>query len=114
MIDATTVRASDAFLAPGKAQDPAFGYGYLLWLLASGKRQCALFGNYDQRICVDPASKLIMVHTSVKGKPRSGGFGQLWSSNSGAREWARSVAERRFVSDTRRSEKEGARQWTSQ
>jgi len=77
MIDATTVRASDAFLAPGKAQDPTFGYGYLLWLLASGKRQFALFGDYGQRICVDPASKLIMVHTSVEGKTE---IWQLWSA----------------------------------
>ena len=77
MIDATTVRASDAFLAPGKAQDPTFGYGYLLWLLASGKRQFALFGDYGQRICVDPASKLIMVHTSVEGKTE---IWRLWSA----------------------------------
>ena len=31
MIDATTVRSSDAYLAPGRAMRD-FGYGYLLWL----------------------------------------------------------------------------------
>jgi len=77
MIDATTVRVSDAFLAPGKAQDPAFGYGYLLWLLPSDKRQFALFGNYGQRICIDPASKLVMVHTSVEAKTE---IWRLWSA----------------------------------
>lgn len=65
MIDATTVRASDGDLAPGKA-DPTFGYGYLLWLLPWGQRQFALFGSYGQRICIDPTSKLVMVHTAVE------------------------------------------------
>jgi CubicO group peptidase (beta-lactamase class C family) len=31
MIDATSVRASDAYLLPGRATK-TFGYGYLLWL----------------------------------------------------------------------------------
>jgi CubicO group peptidase (beta-lactamase class C family) len=77
MIDATSVRASDAFLAPGKAQDSPFGYGYLLWLFPWGKRQFALFGNYGQRICIDPASKLVMVHTSVGEKTE---IWRLWAA----------------------------------
>jgi CubicO group peptidase (beta-lactamase class C family) len=64
MIDATTVRASDAYLAPGKAM-PTLGYGYLLWLLPGVRRQFALAGDNGQRICVDPASKLVMVQTAV-------------------------------------------------
>jgi CubicO group peptidase (beta-lactamase class C family) len=72
MVDATTLRASDTYLAPGKA-DPTFGYGYLLWLLPWAKRQFALFGDYGQRICVDPASKLVMVQTSVDQKV------EIWS-----------------------------------
>ena len=58
-------------------QDSPFGYGYLLWLLSWGKRQFALFGNYGQRICIDPASKLVMVHTSVGEKTE---IWRLWSA----------------------------------
>ncbi|MBS0527860.1 MAG: serine hydrolase [Proteobacteria bacterium] len=65
MIDATTVRTSDGYLAPGKATHD-FGYGYLMWLLPWGQRQFALFGALGQRICVDPVSKLVMVHTAVE------------------------------------------------
>jgi CubicO group peptidase (beta-lactamase class C family) len=55
MIDATTVRASDRYLAPGNA-DPFFGYGYLVWLLPGERRQFALLGLHGQCICVDPRS----------------------------------------------------------
>jgi CubicO group peptidase (beta-lactamase class C family) len=64
MIDATTVRASDGYLAPGKA-DPTFGYGYLLFLFPGARRQFAMFGFLGQRILVDPAAKLVMVQTAV-------------------------------------------------
>jgi len=64
MIDATTTRSSDAYLAPGKAM-PTFGYGYFLWLLPGARRQFALAGASGQHICVDPTSKLIMVQTAV-------------------------------------------------
>ena len=33
MIDATTTRPSDAYLAPGRTSPRSLGYGYLLWLL---------------------------------------------------------------------------------
>jgi CubicO group peptidase (beta-lactamase class C family) len=65
MIEATTVRATDEYLAPGRA-DPTFGYGYLLWLLPGPRRQFALFGDYGQRICVDPESRLLLVQTAVE------------------------------------------------
>ena len=39
--------------------------------------QFALFGNYGQRICIDPASKLVMVHTSVGEKTE---IWRLWSA----------------------------------
>jgi CubicO group peptidase (beta-lactamase class C family) len=77
MIDATTVRASDAYLAPGKLGNGAFGYGYLLWLLPGTRRQFALFGDFGQRICIDPASKLVMVQTAVEGIPE---IWRLWSA----------------------------------
>src|SRR5437764_118967 len=59
MVDATTVRPSDGYLAPGKA-DRDFGYG---WLLPWGQRQFAMFGDFGQRVCVDPASQIVMVQT---------------------------------------------------
>jgi CubicO group peptidase (beta-lactamase class C family) len=77
MIDATTVRPSDGYLAPGKAM-PTFGYGYLLWLLPGNRRQFALVGAYGQRICIDPASKLVMVQTALDD--RSGEVWRLWSA----------------------------------
>jgi CubicO group peptidase (beta-lactamase class C family) len=80
VIDATTVRASDDYLAPGRAT-PDFGYGYLLWLLPGTRRQFALFGDFGQRICIDPASKLVMVQTAVEGNS------EIW------RLWAAAVAE---------------------
>jgi CubicO group peptidase (beta-lactamase class C family) len=76
VIDATTTRPSDAYLAPGKAM-PTFGYGYLLWLLRGNRRQFALVGDNGQRICVDPTSKLIMVQTAVEN---TGEVWRLWSA----------------------------------
>jgi CubicO group peptidase (beta-lactamase class C family) len=65
MIDATTVRASDAYLAPGKASPRALGYGYLVWLFPGTRRRFALIGSRGQYIFVDPTSKLVMVQTAV-------------------------------------------------
>jgi CubicO group peptidase (beta-lactamase class C family) len=76
MIDATTVRPSDAYLAPGKAM-PTFGYGYLVWLLPGPRRQFACVGDLGQRICVDPASKLVMVQTALENNPE---VWRLWSA----------------------------------
>jgi CubicO group peptidase (beta-lactamase class C family) len=76
MIEATTVRPSDTYLLPGKAM-PTFGYGYLLWLLPGARRQFALVGDFGQRICVDPASKLVMVQTAVETNPE---VWRLWSA----------------------------------
>ena len=77
LIDATTVRSSDSYLAPGNAM-PRFGYGYLVWLLPGNRRQFALVGQNGQRICIDPTSKLVMVHTALD---ESGGEDWLlWSA----------------------------------
>ncbi|MGH8687097.1 MAG: serine hydrolase domain-containing protein [Burkholderiales bacterium] len=76
VIAASTVRPSDDYLAPGKAMS-TFGYGYLLWLLPGKRRQFALVGQNGQRICVDPASKLVMVHTALED---SAEFWQMWSA----------------------------------
>ena len=76
MIEATTVRPQDAYLLPGKAT-PDFGYGYLFWLLPGERRQFAMFGDWNQRVCVDPQSKLIMVQTSLE---RGDEIWRLWSA----------------------------------
>ncbi|WP_174247451.1 hypothetical protein [Methylocapsa sp. S129] len=68
LLDATTVRPSDAYLAPGTAT-PFFGYGYQVWILPSQQRQFTLLGIRSQMILVDPASKLVMVHAAVGKKP---------------------------------------------
>src|ERR1700730_17985991 len=68
LIDATTVRPTDAYLAPGAATS-FFGYGFQVWLLQGAQRRFVLLGIRGQMIFVDPASKLVMVHTAVRPKP---------------------------------------------
>jgi CubicO group peptidase (beta-lactamase class C family) len=68
LLDATTVRPGDAYLAPGAAT-PYFGYGYQTWLLPGEQRRFVLMGIRGQLIFVDPASKLVMVHTAVRRNP---------------------------------------------
>jgi CubicO group peptidase (beta-lactamase class C family) len=76
MIEATTVRSSDSYLLPGKAM-PYFGYGYFLWLLPGTRRQFAFSGDFGQRVCIDPASKLVLVQTALKDSPE---VWHLWSA----------------------------------
>jgi CubicO group peptidase (beta-lactamase class C family) len=68
LLDATTVQPAGGHLAPGTAT-PYFGYGYQVWLLPGEARRFALLGIRGQIILVDPASKLVMVHTAVRQKP---------------------------------------------
>lgn len=77
--DATTVRVSDAYLAPGSSM--RFGYGYLMWLLPGDRRQFALVGQNGQRICVDSESRVVMVHTALEEIPE---VWSLWSAVSAA------------------------------
>ena len=81
MIDATTVRASNTYLQPGKAFK-RFGYGYLLWLFPTERRQFALIGYKGQYICVDPISKLVMVQTALDapGADKNEEAWTLWSA----------------------------------
>ncbi len=69
VLDATTVKPADGHLAPGTAT-PYFGYGYQVWLLpaSSADLRCSASGN--QIILVDPATKLVMVHTAVRKENR--------------------------------------------
>jgi CubicO group peptidase (beta-lactamase class C family) len=68
MLDATTIKSTDSYLAPGNAM-PMFGYGYLLWLLPGSRRQFAMVGAWGQRVCVDPAAKFILVQTALEDTP---------------------------------------------
>jgi CubicO group peptidase (beta-lactamase class C family) len=68
VIEATTVRPNDGHLAP-RVATPYFGYGYQVWLFPGEERRFALLGVRGQMILVDPASKLVMVHTAVRQKP---------------------------------------------
>jgi CubicO group peptidase (beta-lactamase class C family) len=77
MIDATTVRPSDAHLLPGRA-NKKFGYGYLLWLFPGDRRQFALLRYKGQYICIDPISKLVMVQTAVEA-PSAGDNIEAWT-----------------------------------
>lgn len=67
ILDATTVKDSDAQLLPGKPA-PFYGYGYQVWIFPGAKRMFALLGANGQRIFVDPESKLVMVQTAVMEK----------------------------------------------
>jgi CubicO group peptidase (beta-lactamase class C family) len=78
MIDATTARASDAYLAPGRKGRGSFGYGYLVWLLPGTRRQFTFISDYGQRIFVDPGSKLVMVQTALETAQNE--VFRLWSA----------------------------------
>ena len=68
LLDATTVKPTNRYLAPGAAT-PNLGYGYQVWILPGAQRKFALLGIQGQIILVDPASKLVMVHTAVRKNP---------------------------------------------
>ena len=76
MLEATTTRPSDAYLAPGRTAPDSLGYGYLMWLLPGPRRQFTPIGFLGQRILVDPASKLVMAQTALDNSDE---IGQLWS-----------------------------------
>ncbi len=66
---------------PGQPQPDAGGYGYQVWILAGQRRMFALRGVRGQAIYVDPASRLVMVHTAVRRQARDPGVREanaLW------------------------------------
>lgn len=65
---ATTAGAQPPHLQPRVATG-FFGYGYQTWILPGERRMFALLGVRGQVIYVDPASRLIMVHTAVRRQP---------------------------------------------
>jgi CubicO group peptidase (beta-lactamase class C family) len=83
VIDATTLRPEEGYLAPGKATR-FYGYGFQVWLLPGTARRFVLLGIHGQMIFVDPASKLVMVQTAVRQNPVDVASGAeanaLWSA----------------------------------
>jgi CubicO group peptidase (beta-lactamase class C family) len=68
---------------PGQPQPGTGGYGYQVWILAGERRMFALRGIRGQAIFVDPASRLVMVHTAVRKQARDPGVREtnaLWRS----------------------------------
>jgi CubicO group peptidase (beta-lactamase class C family) len=67
VIEATSA-PPDSWRAPYKAT--AFqGYGYQTWLMPGNRRLFSLRGIHGQVILVDPATKLVLVHTAVRLRP---------------------------------------------
>lgn len=65
MHDATTVPAEAPHLRVAW-RSANLGYGYQTWVFPSERRMFALLGVHGQAIYVDPASRLVMVHTAVR------------------------------------------------
>jgi len=66
---------------PGQPQPTTGRYGYQVWILAGERRMFVLRGIRGQAIFVDPASRLVMVHTAVRKQPRDPGIREenaLW------------------------------------
>ena len=68
LLTATTVRPDDWHLKPYAATS-FYGYGYQTWVLPGDRRMFAALGAHGQAIFVDPANRLVMVHTSVSKEP---------------------------------------------
>ncbi len=67
VIEATSA-PPDSWRAPRKAT-PFLGYGYQTWLLPAKRRMFSARGIHGQAIYVDPASKLVLVHTAARVRP---------------------------------------------
>jgi CubicO group peptidase (beta-lactamase class C family) len=64
LLAATTAPLGSWHLKP-YAATRYFGYGYQTWVFPGERRMFALLGLHGQIIAVDPASRLVMVHTGV-------------------------------------------------
>lgn len=76
ILAATTVPAESWHLKP-YAATRYFGYGYQTWIFPGERRMFALLGVRGQAIYVDPASKLVLVHTAVRKRPVDPGGEEL-------------------------------------
>jgi len=82
LLDATQPAKQGSFLAINQLPNP-WGYGYQIWLMPGPRRTFFLDGKAGQRILVDPATHLVLVHTAVRAKPGDKGSAELvelWSS----------------------------------
>jgi CubicO group peptidase (beta-lactamase class C family) len=68
LLDATAPVAEGSYLAVDPGARP-WGYGYQVWLMPGPRRTFVLEGVEGQRIFVDPAAHLVLVHTAVRLKP---------------------------------------------
>lgn len=66
--EATTVRLEQPYLAP-RVATRFFGYGYQTWIFPDEPGAFALLGIRGQTVYVDPARRLVMVHTAVRKRP---------------------------------------------
>ena len=67
----------------GQPQPATGAYGYQVWILAGERRMFALRGIRGQAIFVDPATRLVMVHTAVRREALDPGVREtnaLWRS----------------------------------
>jgi CubicO group peptidase (beta-lactamase class C family) len=74
LLDMTDAARQPEAFRPGQMQyhgSRYFGYGLQTWLLPGRQRRFMLLGVYGQAIFVDPALKLVVVHTAV-GQDASG------------------------------------------
>lgn len=68
LLDATDVQRQPPAFRPRRAT-PYLGYGYQVWLLPHKQRTFVLQGIHGQHIFVQPASRIVMVQTSVNESP---------------------------------------------
>ena len=68
LLDATDAQRQPAAFRPRRAT-PYLGYGYQVWLLPNKERTFVLQGIHGQHIFVQPASRIVMVQTSVNDAP---------------------------------------------
>ncbi len=68
VLEATSWNRHPPQFRPRK-ENSFIGYGYQFWLFSGDKRRFALLGIYSQSIFVDPALKLVMVHTAAAKLP---------------------------------------------
>jgi CubicO group peptidase (beta-lactamase class C family) len=84
--EVTIVRPDQSHLQAGDSDSRhplrrTFGYGCQVWIFAGERRMFALLGVRGQAIYVDPASRLVMVHTAVRKQARDPGVAEanaLW------------------------------------
>ena len=71
LLDATDAKRVAAAFRPRMAT-PYYGYGFKFWLFPGSSRRFALLGVFGQMIFVDPALKLVLVHTAANSAAKSG------------------------------------------